>query len=111
NSNLRVAPEGIRADNVELILPQLGTITGNGTISSTNALDFHMMAKMNNGGSGLLGGLFRSKGGQIPFLIEGTTSKPVFVPDRGKTLGNMVPNPAKGVGGFFGGLFGGKKKQ
>ena len=111
SSNLRVAPEGIRADNVELVLPQLGTVTGNGTISANNALDFHMMAKMNNGGAGLLGGLFRSKGGQIPFLIQGTTSKPVFVPDMGKTLGNMVTNPAKGVGGFLGGLFGGKKKQ
>ena len=108
SSTLRVAPDGIQASNVQLILPQMGTITGNGNISPSNALDFHMLAKMNSG-SGFMGGWFRSKG-QIPFLIQGTTSNPVFAPDMGKSLGNMITNPAKGVGSSFGGLFG-KKKQ
>lgn len=114
-SGLRVAPEGIRADNLNLIVPALGTLTGTGTIGANNALDFKMVAKLVHGG-GLLGGisalstLGRSQG-ELPFMIKGTTSNPIFVPDVGKAIGNSVTAPAQGVGGLLNGLFGKKNKQ
>ena len=114
-SGLRVAPEGIRADNLNLIVPALGTLTGAGTIGANNALDFKMVAKLVHGG-GLLGGisalstLGRSQG-ELPFMIKGTTSNPIFVPDVGKAIGNSVTAPAQGVGGLLNGLFGKKNKQ
>lgn len=115
SSKLRIAPEGIRADNLDVVMPELGTVTGGGTIGNDNALHFKMNAKLNNG-AGLVGGLQRVAGlGQapkngIPFIIQGTTASPVFLPDVGGMMGNTVQAPAQGIGGIFGGIFGKKKK-
>jgi AsmA protein len=116
SSTLRVAPEGIQASNLNLILPQIGAITGNGAIGANNGLNFKMLAKLNNGG-GVMGGLSQitSMGqskGQLPFLIQGTTNNPVFLPDVANALGQTLTGPAKGakgVGGILGGFFGQKK--
>jgi len=112
-SGLRVAPEGIQASNLNLIVPALGTLTGNGTIGANNALDFKMVAKLIHGG-GLLGGIstlstLGHSQGELPFMIKGTTSNPIFVPDVGKAIGSTVTAPAQGVGGLLNGLFGHKK--
>jgi AsmA protein len=113
SSTLRVAPEGIQASNLNLILPQIGAITGNGTIGANNGLNFKMLAKLNNGG-GVMGGLSQlttlgQSKGQLPFLIQGTTANPVFVPDVANAMGQTITAPAKGIGDVFGGLFGQKK--
>src|SRR4051812_3923061 len=113
SSTLRVAPEGIQASNLNLILPQIGAITGAGTIGANNGLNFKMLAKLNNGG-GVMGGLSQitslgQSKGQLPFLIQGTTANPVFVPDVANAMGQTITAPAKGIGGVFGGLFGQKK--
>jgi len=113
SSTLRVAPEGIQASNMNLILPQIGAITGNGTIGANNGLNFKMLARLNNGG-GVMGGLSQlttlgQSKGQLPFLIQGTTANPVFVPDVANAMGQTITAPAKGIGGVFGGIFGQKK--
>ena len=75
SSALRVAPEGIKADNIVLDVPSLGTLTGNGVIAGDNSLDFKMLLKPSSGASNMLGSLTglsasaQSKG--LPFLIEG----------------------------------------
>lgn len=115
NSRLRVAPEGIRADGIQLVLPGVGTVAGDGVIGANNALDFRMRAQL-QGGGGLIGGmstlstLGQSKG-EIPFLIKGTTNNPVFMPDVAAAVGSTIKAPVEGVGGVFGGLFGKKKKE
>jgi hypothetical protein len=77
-----------------------------------------MAAKLNSSAS-MVGGLQKVAGlGQvnkpIPFLIQGTTQNPVFLPDVGGLLGSTVTAPAQGVqqgiGGIMG-MFGKKKKQ
>jgi len=115
SSNVRVAPEGIRADNLDIVVPSIGKLTGNGTVSSSNALNFHMLATLSGGAMGEMtkgmsapGG---GKGGGIPFMIQGTTSQPTFVPDVGGMVKGAIPNLQQNpVGGKLGGLFGGKKK-
>lgn len=119
--NARVAPEGTRADNINVTIPALGVITGAGTVSPAGALAFKMVANL-SGGS--VGGLTRVAGiggaggsNQIPFAIQGTTSDPKFVPDvagiatglAAGQLGNLtkgkVASPtkvSKGLGGLLG---------
>jgi AsmA protein len=123
SSDVRVAPEGIRTDNLNVVVPAIGGLTGNGTISSKQALDYKMVARLTNSASPL-GGLVKltaAGGGQggIPFKIQGTTSSPSFIPDlAGMTSGltkGLVTAPtgipgAQDLGGALGGLFGKKKK-
>ena len=116
---LRVAPEGIRADNLNLIAPAFGKLTGSGTIDPKGNLDFKMLAKLT--GSGAVGQVSRVASlGQpangIPFRIQGTAANPVFVPDVGRAAGDAVgglvrdPESAKKAASILGGLFGGKKR-
>src|SRR5579859_2968447 len=96
SSALRVAPEGIKADNIVLDVPSLGVVTGNGVISGNNALDFKMLVKLSGTANNLLGSLTgasasaQSKG--LPFLIEGTTSNPVFRPAIGGAVAGDIQN-------------------
>jgi AsmA protein len=93
SADVHSAPEGTRADNIDLIVPSLGTVTGAGTVSPSNALAFKMKAD------------------NIPFLVEGTTAAPKFVPDvkgmAGSLLNDALSNkngqnsPLNGLSGMF----------
>jgi AsmA protein len=113
-SNLRMAPDGIRADNFLAVVPTLGSLTGLGTIDSKNNLDFKMVATLvsaaaapagaaggtTSGAAGGIGGLLSQvrggaggcKGGAttVPFLIHGTASDPKFIPDVGGLAAGML---------------------
>ncbi len=99
SSDVKVAPEGTQASNINLTVPSIGVLTGAGVVSPTNELAF----KMNAAVSGL----------GIPFAIQGTTADPKFVPDvKGmatgllqgvlKGQGNNQQNPLSGLSGLFG---------
>ncbi|HEX3156374.1 MAG TPA: DUF748 domain-containing protein, partial [Candidatus Angelobacter sp.] len=96
SSALRVAPEGIKADNIVLDVPSLGIVTGNGVIAGNNSLDFKMLVKLSGAANNLLGSLTgasasaQSKG--LPFLITGTTSNPVFRPALGGAVAGNLQN-------------------
>jgi len=96
SSALRVAPEGIKADNIVLDVPSLGIVTGNGVISGNNSLDFKMLVRLSGTANNLLGSLTgvsasaQSKG--LPFLITGTTSNPVFRPAIGGAVAGDLQN-------------------
>jgi AsmA protein len=96
SSALRVAPEGIKADNIVLDVPSLGIVTGNGVISGDNSLDFKMLVKLSGTANNLLGSLTgasasaQSKG--LPFLITGKTSNPVFRPAIGGAVAGDIQN-------------------
>lgn len=127
SSNVHVAPSGIETSNVNLVVPSLGTVTGDGTVSPANALDYKMKASLNGtavSSASALAGLSGKNSASIPFFIQGTASDPKFVPDvkgmlstglgngLGKNLGSQVPGGqnTQGVVNAIGGLFGKKKK-
>jgi AsmA protein len=119
SSDVHVAPAGIQTQNVNLVVPSIGTVTGNGTVSPQNALDYKMSASLSGGVGGGLTAVAGGKGG-IPFFIQGTASDPKFVPDvkgmvtgRLGQLGGQVPGGqnVQGLTNAVSGLFGKKKKQ
>jgi AsmA protein len=100
SSNVRVAPEGTRADNINLTVPSIGVVTGAGTVSPANELAFKLSAAV-----GAMGA--------IPLTVSGTTSDPKFLPDvKGMATGLLKnalngkaaagqQNPANTVMGLF----------
>jgi AsmA protein len=123
SSDVRVAPEGIRNDNVNLVVPSIGAMTGSGTISADHKLDFKMIAHLGRQSSSAAQPLAKAAaGGGIPFKVEGTTSNPQIVPDVGGIVGGYanglkngaIPSNSKDVGQAvdkLGGLLGRKKSQ
>jgi AsmA protein len=120
SSALRVAPEGIVANNILLDMPAIGQITGNGTVSSNQALNFKMLLKL-VGGGGMLGQLTGAAAGiqnkGIPFTIEGTSSNPVFRPTAAgvaglfsNLTGNSQSQTQQGLGGLLNNMINKKKK-
>jgi AsmA protein len=108
-TNVRVAPDGIRAEAIDLVMPALGAVTGGGMMSAENNLDFKMVASLSSsGGMGAVGGLLGGggKGTKIPFRIQGTTADPKFVPDMGGAVAGLAQGA---LGNLAGGLIKGKK--
>jgi AsmA protein len=123
STNVRVSPEGIQTSNVDLVLPAIGTVTGDGTVSPQDALNYKMKAGLSGttvSGLSKLAGL-SGQGVTVPFFVQGSASDPKFVPDvtgmlsggLGKQLGSQAPGAqnAQGVANAIGGLFHKKKPQ
>jgi AsmA protein len=116
-SNLRMAPDGLKADNFVAVLPNVGNLSGAGTIDSKNNLDFKMAATLNgalgdvaspvSSAGGMLGkvtgggGSSGCKGGTtVPFQIQGTTADPKFLPDVGGLAAGMMKSQLGCAGGL-----------
>jgi len=137
SANVRNDPAGTKIDNLNLVMPSLGTVTGNGTVSASGQLNFKMVANLAGAGgaltsmagaagggvtgalSSLTGGGRGGKGSSngIPFIVQGTTSNPQVIPDAGAIAGNAIKggvtggqgSPADAATGLVGGLLGKKK--
>lgn len=104
SSDVKMSPRGTAATNINLNVPAIGVLTGDGTVSPSNELAFKMKADV----AGLT----------VPFGVQGTTSDPKFTPDvKGIATGMLQnvlsnkgntnqQNPINNVMGLFN-----KKKQ
>jgi AsmA protein len=82
STDVKMAPAGTAANNINLTVPAIGVVTGDGTVSPTNELAFKMKAQV--GGMG------------IPFGVTGTTSDPKFTPDVKGIAGGLLQNVLQG---------------
>jgi AsmA protein len=108
SANVRVAPDGASAQDMRLVVPAIGDLSGAGTVSPANALDFKMSATVHT--SGLLAAAGNTP---IPFTVQGTCAQPEFRPDlkamAKETVKSMEGGFGKTAGGLLKGLMGGKK--
>jgi AsmA protein len=125
SADVHMAPSGTTTNNINLNVPSFGVITGNGSVSPSDALNYKMSANLSGGtvtGLTQLAGM-GNKGATLPFMIEGTSSNPKFVPDIQGMMGSQLKSTLGGLGAkspggqntdsvvnAVGGLFGGKKK-
>ena len=57
-SNINYSPAGMQASNIDLVVVGIGQVTGSGTLSANNALNFHFVAQLNaSGAGGAVGGV------------------------------------------------------
>jgi AsmA protein len=120
SGDLRVDAEGTHVQNLVVVVPAIGTITGDANVGPTGQLNCKMSAKLGSSGSGtgaMTSALSAFAGGGskngIPFTIKGTTSAPIFMPDFGgmaKGAAGTQANAANTATGILGGLLK-KKKQ
>lgn len=109
SADVRVAPDGARAQDMKLVVPAIGDVSGAGTVSAANDLDFRMSATVHSGG------YLKAVGDTpIPFTVQGTCSNPVFRPDlkglaKEEVEGVVGGALKKNAGGLLKGLLGGKK--
>ena len=116
STTLRIAPESTALQSIQLIVPSIGQLTGDGVISRAQALNFKMKAAVK--APNLIAGGATSS---IPFSIEGTSSNPQFHPDVSGIAQEQLNQRLKGVklggvdvgqsaGGLLNGIFDKKKK-
>ncbi len=120
SGSLRVDADGTHVQNLVVVVPAIGTITGDANVDPTGKLNCKMSAKLGSSGSAtgvMTSTLSTFAGGDskngIPFKITGTTSAPIFMPDFGgmaKGAAGTPVNAAKATSGLLGGLLK-KKKQ
>jgi AsmA protein len=112
-SNVHMAPTGLRAEDLDLVAPALGTVTGGGTVDSKNNLDMNLVASVSSAtlssGGGAAGILGKALGGgssckdggiKVPLQVHGTTAKPEIVPDIGGATASLFKSQLNCAGGL-----------
>lgn len=107
SANVRAAGGGVQLANIVCVVAGLGSAAGNGSVSASQQLNFHLVAKLDQGGVGgvattaisMIGGTAGNLAGGalkngIPVTITGTAKNPVFTPDVKGLAGGAGANPA-----------------
>jgi AsmA protein len=128
STDVKSSTESTQFSNIYASVPSIGTASGSGSVSSSGALDFQLVAKFNssstvgglaNSGMNAIGGLLGNRSNSaansgIPLTITGTTSNPSIRANVGSILkqqasgllgnskGQQNTNPVKTLKGLLG---------
>ena len=99
-AGVRLSNDGIQVSNLNLIVPALGELKGDGKVASDQALDFKMLAYLKPaGGIGAsIARLAKVSALNIPFFVRGTASDPKFVPDVNNAASSLLGSATSGQG-------------
>jgi AsmA protein len=122
-TNIHMAPDGLKADSLDLVVPALGTVVGGGTLDSKNNMNFNLVATVKSSlltnaagsmaggaGGGAVGGVMGSVlggggtnckdgGVKVPLQIHGTTANPQITPDVGGATASLMKSQLTCAGG------------
>jgi AsmA protein len=120
--NVATNPDGASVDNVTLVAPTIGELSGAGVINANHALDFKMRVTLHTSGV-VMAAVGHNGDTSVPFLVQGTASNPVFKPDMKNIASSALKSVASGeldkvggtnvgrAAGVLEGLLSRKKKQ
>jgi AsmA protein len=106
--NVRVANAGVLVDDIDAVIPEMGELTGSGTVSPAHQLDFNLVAKVASAkGIGKVGvvlltklngsdGSSRNASG-VPMHVTGTPDDPYITTD----VGGIVHKKMKSIASTF----------
>ena len=110
HANVHMTDAGVVINNINAVIPAMGELSGGGTVSAANQLDFNLIVKVASAsgvgkvGVGLLSILNGSgNSSSVPLHVTGTPDEPYITAD----VGGIVEKKTKSIASFFGG---GKKK-
>jgi AsmA protein len=104
--DVHITDAGVVADKIDAVIPAMGDVTGGGTVSPADQLDFNLLvkgasasgiAKVGVGMLTILNGPGGSSG--VPLRVTGTTDEPYITAD----VGGIVGKKTKSITSFFGG--------
>ncbi|HEY0702403.1 MAG TPA: AsmA family protein [Candidatus Acidoferrales bacterium] len=103
--NVRITDAGVVANRIDAVISAMGELTGSGTVSPSNQLDFNLMVKVASAsgigkvGVGLLAKLNGSGNSSgVPLRITGTPDDPYITAD----VGGIVEKKTKSLVSIFG---------
>jgi AsmA protein len=110
-ADVRMTNAGVTVTRIEAVIPAMGELSGSGTVSAADQLDFNLVmtgsavSGIGKVGVGLLSALNGSSGSKsgVPLRVTGTPDDPNITAD----VGGIVGKKTKSIASFFGG---GKKK-
>ena len=110
-ADVRITNAGVVVSKIEAVIAAMGELSGSGTVSAADQLDFNLVmtgsaaSGIGKVGVGLLSALNGSSGSKsgVPLRVTGTPDDPNITAD----VGGIVGKKTKSIASFFGG---GKKK-